>query len=192
LRAILAEKMLGRTFDEWMDVFLRDDIGGVPFLSAEEFLRSAQAVETGRVATVESPSVGRSTQIGPIAAMSDTPSVIGRGEPLLGEHTAEVLGELGPAPATNTPPAHPGGAPLAGITVLEVGYFYAAPYGMTLLSELGARVIKVEPPAGDPARRNWSTPYDKETVGKESVVADMKTPEGLAIVHALAKHADVF
>ncbi|HWL42717.1 MAG TPA: CoA transferase [Ilumatobacter sp.] len=192
VRAILADKMRERTFEEWMDVFLRDDIGGDPFLSAEEFLQHPQALDTGRVATVDSPTVGRSTQIGPLAELTDTPSVIGRGEPLLGEHTAEVLDGLAPAPAPGTPPAHPGGAPLAGITVLEVGYFYAAPYGMTLLSELGARVVKVEPPAGDPARRNWSTPYDKETVGKESVVADMKTPEGLAIVHALAKQADVF
>src|SRR5690606_28043708 len=70
VRAILAEKMRERTFEEWMDVFLRDDIGGDPFLNAEEFLQHAQAIETGRVATVESASVGRSIQIGPLAEMS--------------------------------------------------------------------------------------------------------------------------
>lgn len=193
VRSLLAEAMAERTFDEWIDIFMRDDIGGDPFLSAEEFLRHPQAIETGRVAEVDSPEVGRSVQIGPLAQMSDTPSVIGRGEPRLGEHTEEVLRELAPVtPAAAPPPAASSEPPLAGVTVLEVGYFYAAPYGMTLLSEYGARVIKVEPPAGDPARRNWSTPYDKETVGKESVVADMKTPEGLKIVHDLAARADVF
>jgi crotonobetainyl-CoA:carnitine CoA-transferase CaiB-like acyl-CoA transferase len=80
---------------------------------------------------------------------------------------------------------------LEGVTVLEVGYFYAAPYAMTLLAEMGARVVKVEPPTGDPARRNWTTDYDKETVGKQSVVADMKAPEGLRIVHQLAERSDV-
>lgn len=75
--------------------------------------------------------------------------------------------------------------------MLEVGYFYAAPYAMTLLAEMGARVIKVEPPTGDPARRNWTTAYDKETVGKQSVVADMKTAEGLRIVHQLVERSDV-
>lgn len=200
VRAILVEKMTERTFDEWIDIFMRDDIGGDPFLTAEEFLRHPQAIETGRVAEVTSPEVGRTVQIGPIGQMSDTPSVIGRGEPRLGEHTDEVFAELARETASEQPPAAaPADAatarsrpPLEGITVLEVGYFFAAPYAMTLLTEYGARVIKVEPPTGDPARRNWSTPYDKETVGKESVVADMKTPEGLKIVHDLAAQADVF
>lgn len=193
VRAILAARMEERTFDEWMDVFLANDIGGDPFLSAEEFLLHPQAIDNGRVATVESPTVGTTTQIGPIAQMSDTPSVIGVGEPVLGAHTDEVLGNLEPVrtPATEptTPVSRP---PLEGITVLELGYFYAAPFGMTLLAELGARVIKVEPPAGDPTRRNWLTVYQKGTVGKESVVADLKTPEGLQIVHDLAEQADVF
>lgn len=192
VRAILAERMRELTFDEWMDVFLTHDIGGDPFLSAEEFLRHPQAIENGRVAQVESPGVGTSMQIGPIALMSDTPSKIGTGEPMLGAHTEEVLRSLAVPSASQPAATVEVRAPLDGITVLEVGYFYAAPYGMTLLAELGARVIKVEPPAGDPARRNWATPYDKETVGKESVVADLKTPEGLGIVHDLARNADVF
>lgn len=199
VRALLAEKMSERTFDEWLDIFMRDDIGGDPFLTAEEFLQHPQAIETGRVAEVTSPEVGPTVQIGPLAVLSGTPSVIGRGEPRLGEHSDEVLAELpsGPPPAPGPGSAAPAGTghpgpPLKGVTVLEVGYFFAAPFAMTLLAEYGARVIKVEPPAGDPARRNWATPYDKETVGKESVVADMKTPEGLEIVHRLAARADVF
>lgn len=195
VRALLAAAMEERTIDDWLDVFLREDVGGDPFLSAEEYLRHPQATENGRTVEVASPEVGPTLQIGPLAVMSDTPSAIGRGEPRLGEHTDEVLGAL-PRTARSAPappsPATPPAPPLDGITVLEVGYFYAAPYAMTLLTEYGARVIKVEPPTGDPARRNWSTPYDKETVGKESIVVDMKTPEGLQIVHELAQRADVF
>jgi crotonobetainyl-CoA:carnitine CoA-transferase CaiB-like acyl-CoA transferase len=195
VRDILADAMRQKPFAEWMEIFLREDVGGDPFLTAEEYLRHPQATENGRTAIVESPSVGPTLQIGPIAQMSDTPSVIGRGEPLLGQHQAEVFGDVA-ATAAPQPRPSPGvtspAAPLAGITVLEVGYFYAAPYAITLLAEMGARVIKLEPPAGDPARRNWSTPYDKETVGKQSIVADMKTPEGLRLVHELAARADVF
>jgi crotonobetainyl-CoA:carnitine CoA-transferase CaiB-like acyl-CoA transferase len=76
--------------------------------------------------------------------------------------------------------------------VVEVAYFYAAPYGVTLLAELGARVIKVEPPTGDPNRRNWASVYTKTTPGKESVVLDLKTPEGLKVLHQLIEKADFF
>lgn len=200
VRGILADAMRQKPFEEWMEIFLRKDVGGDPFLTAEEYLRHPQATENARSATVVSPEVGTTLQIGPIAQLSETPSVIGRGEPLLGQHDAEVFAELAgaempePRPLSASPePAAPvPAAPLAGVTVLEVGYFYAAPFAITLLAEMGARVIKVEPPAGDPARRNWSTPYDKETVGKQSIVADMKTPEGLRLVHELAARADVF
>ena len=46
-----------------------------------------------------------------------------------------------------------GGPPLAGVSVLELGTFYAAPFGATLLTDLGARVIKIEQPGGENARR---------------------------------------
>ena len=192
VRQILAKAMGEKTFDEWLEIFLREDVGGDPFLSSEEYLRHPQATSNGRSVTVQSKSVGPSLQIGQLALLSETPSEIGVGEPMLGEHTAEVLNSL--VPPTSVPAAVGvnSGAPLAGVTILEVGYFYAAPFAMTLLTQLGARVIKVEPPAGDPARRNWSTPYDKETVGKESIVVDMKSPDGLKIVHELAAKADIF
>ena len=195
VRALLADAMKQRTADEWLDIFLREDVGGDPFLSAQEYLRHPQAIENQRTAEVTSPDVGPTLQIGPLVVMSETPSVIGRGEPGLGSHTAEVLAELSdppPAPRPTTPGQAPPGGPLAGVTVLELGYFFAAPYGMTLLREYGARVIKVEPPAGDPSRKNTATDYDKASVGKESIVADLKTPEGLRLVHELAATADVF
>ena len=53
-------------------------------------------------------------------------------------------------------------------------------------------MIKVEPPTGDPGRRNWITDYVKSQVGKESIVLDLKTPEGLEILYRLVDRADVF
>jgi crotonobetainyl-CoA:carnitine CoA-transferase CaiB-like acyl-CoA transferase len=195
VQRLLADAMRTRPADEWLEIFLDEDVGGDPFLSAREYLRHPQATENQRTAAVASPEVGPTLQIGPLALMSGTPSVIGRGEPGLGEHTDEILAELEPAsivPRPQPPAPAPPGWPLAGITVLELGYFFAAPYGMTLLSEYGARVIKVEPPAGDPSRRNTASDYDKSSVGKESIVANLKTPEGLQLVHELAAKADVF
>src|SRR5439155_5087298 len=67
-----------------------------------------------------------------------------------------------------------------------------APYAMTLLAELGARVIKVEPPTGDPMRRNSASVYTKSTPGKESIVLDLKTPVGLQVLHKLIAKADIY
>ena len=49
--------------------------------------------------------------------------------------------------------------PLTGLRVLEIGHFIAAPFGTRLLGDLGADVIKIEPPGGDPVRQ-WGTHID--------------------------------
>lgn len=184
-----------RTAEEWMDVFSAKDIGGDPFLAPQEFLDHPQCVENGRRQEVLDPEMGPTVQVGPLGLYSDTPSIVGPPAPGLGEHTDEVLAVW---PSSASPASDAGGAdpspdlPLADVTILDVGYFYACPFAATLLAEAGARVIKVEPPAGDPGRRNWTTDYVKSQVGKESIVLDLKTPEGLDILYRLVDQADVF
>ena len=58
-----------------------------------------------------------------------------------------------------------------------------------MLSDFGARVIKIEPLGGEPGR---VLPFDKTFLGKESICVDIKAPEGRAIVHKLAAKADMF
>ena len=80
------------------------------------------------------------------------------------------------------------------VTMLEIGTFFAAPFGGTVLRELGARVIKVEPMAGEPMRTLLPFPEvgaAKCMQGKESICVDLSTDEGREIVHALAKKADL-
>jgi crotonobetainyl-CoA:carnitine CoA-transferase CaiB-like acyl-CoA transferase len=188
--------MQTRPADEWLDLHSREDVGSDPFLTPEEYLHIPQTIENGRVVEVVDPVVGPTTQIGPIAVFSKTPSEIGAPAPTLGQHTQEVLANLASKNEAKTP-ATPlvttnKRYPLEGVTVLEIAYFYAAPFSDTLLAEMGARVIKIEPPAGDPMRRNWSSLYTKSAQGKESIVLDLKTPEGLAIAHQLVAKADIF
>ena len=76
--------------------------------------------------------------------------------------------------------------PLEGIRVLTLEQFGAGPYGTMFLAELGAEVIKIEPPQGDPSRHVG--PYklgdaDSEyfqawNLGKKSVTLDLKSTEG--------------
>ena len=186
-------KMVEKPLDEWMEVFSKTDVGGDPFLTAKDFLHHEQTKANGRAQIVVEPGLGEVTEIGPLANYSDTPSVIGEPAPTLGQHTQEVVAALPAEPPRHASPTGPAKrAPLEGITVLECAYFYAAPFSMTLLAELGARVIKVEPNAGDPMRRNWSSVYTKTSPGKESVVLNLKTPEGQEIIHQLAAKADIF
>ena len=87
---------------------------------------------------------------------------------------------------------------LTDVTVIECATFVTGPYATALLADLGARVIKIEsPPAGDPYRYFAPDPYFSFNFAhlnrnKESIVLDLKSPEGKKICLDLARKADVF
>lgn len=89
--------------------------------------------------------------------------------------------------------------PLAGVRVLDLSQNLAGPYGTQILGDLGADVIKIEPPGGDPARR-WGPPFIAgesplflaANRNKRSFEVDLKSATGHNTVMALAKEADVF
>jgi crotonobetainyl-CoA:carnitine CoA-transferase CaiB-like acyl-CoA transferase len=85
--------------------------------------------------------------------------------------------------------------PLTGIRILEVGGYISLPYATSMLSALGADVVKVEKPgAGDDFRRgdnDRSLYFIQYNAGKRSVSVDLKTPEGVALVKALIPRFDV-
>ena len=81
---------------------------------------------------------------------------------------------------------------LSGSTILDLCVWYAAPYATALLSDLGARVIHVEPLDGDPIRVAAGFPEAggvKVMQGKESIAVDLSTPEGREIVHELVRRS---
>ena len=98
-----------------------------------------------------------------------------------------------------TPPARtPQDGLLAGITVLELGQVIAGNYSGIILADMGAEVVKIEPPHGDSARNPAIAPLRGESAihlfmnrGKKSVSLDLKQPEGLAIFRELVTQADI-
>lgn len=78
--------------------------------------------------------------------------------------------------------------PLSGITVVELASLAPAPFGCMMLADLGARVTRVERP-GAGALDVPTAALDR---GKETVVTDLKTSDGVAAVRELASAADVF
>src|SRR5213594_3128579 len=85
--------------------------------------------------------------------------------------------------------------PLEGMLVLDLGQIYNGPYCGLLLGFMGARVLKIEGPEGDIVRRRKRQvePYPLVMLNsnKESVVLDLKHPDGKAIFLGLARKADV-
>jgi crotonobetainyl-CoA:carnitine CoA-transferase CaiB-like acyl-CoA transferase len=84
--------------------------------------------------------------------------------------------------------------PLSGRRIIELGTMLAAPFAAHILSQLGAEVIKVEPPSGDPTRSlvrgGPSGTFIAYSHGKKSVCIDLSTPEGHAAFCKLLKTAD--
>lgn len=99
---------------------------------------------------------------------------------------------------TNPEPTTSGTQPLGGLRVLELGSFIAGPFAGQLLGDLGAEVLKVEPPgAGDPMRR-WGVTLHGRSLwwpaiarNKQSVAIDLRTDRGRELVRDLAAHCDV-
>lgn len=87
--------------------------------------------------------------------------------------------------------------PLSGVRVAEFGNLIAAPYCTMLLADLGADVVKAEPPSGDLGRgfgpyiNGESAFFLSTNRGKRSVIIDFKTPSGRDAAFELAASADV-
>ena len=91
---------------------------------------------------------------------------------------------------------------LDGLRVLEIGELVSAPYAAKLLADLGADVVKIEPPAGDPARQRGpfpgGTPHPEKSglflylnTNKRGVTLDLASTPGLAALDRLVGGTDV-
>ncbi len=95
------------------------------------------------------------------------------------------------------PPVEETKGALGGIRVLDLSAYIAGPYGCALLADLGAEVIKIEPPTGDTLRQYPSSlkaesrAYLGTNRGKLGMVLDLKHPDGLGVLLRLVKTADV-
>lgn len=87
---------------------------------------------------------------------------------------------------------------LSGLTVVDLSLFLPGPMMTVMMADHGARVIKVEPPSGDPARQmepkeaGHSVWFANLNRGKESVTLDLKLDDGKAALRKLIATADVF
>ncbi len=195
----LYEAVQSKTLAEWNDIFDADhDVWAETMRRGSELLDHPQMQHLGAVVEIDDTERGLVRQPGPIVKMSDTPAVLERGAPVLDADGAgfraapwKSSGAADRAPIAQSSPQGPA---LGDVTVLELGTFFAAPFGGTVLREVGARIIKVEPVEGEPMRALLPFPEvgaAKCMQGKESICVDLSTEEGRRIVHALAGKSDI-
>jgi crotonobetainyl-CoA:carnitine CoA-transferase CaiB-like acyl-CoA transferase len=84
-----------RTTEEWLARLEAEGVPCAPVLTRDQVVAHPQVLASGMVMESEHPAAGRIRQTRPAARFSETPPELRRGAPRLGEHTAEVLGELG-------------------------------------------------------------------------------------------------
>jgi crotonobetainyl-CoA:carnitine CoA-transferase CaiB-like acyl-CoA transferase len=152
-------------------------------------LHHPQMHHNDHVVTIDDPVHGPIRTVGPLARFSESPAMPTASAPPLGVHRRPA--RLAGTPGVDVLPPHP----LAGVTIVECGYFYAMPYGCTMAAALGARVIKIEEQRGDPQRWSFGDPQSGGVHvlhGKESIALDLARPEGREIALRLAERADAF
>jgi crotonobetainyl-CoA:carnitine CoA-transferase CaiB-like acyl-CoA transferase len=81
--------------------------------------------------------------------------------------------------------------PLAGIRVVDFSLFVPGPFCSSILADLGAEVVKVEAPGGDPGRRYIPVQFRTENRNKRSIAVNLKAPAAKALVQRLARESDI-
>ncbi len=149
-----------------------------PLLDRDDWLDSPQLDAIGMRAEIDDPERGR---------------VVMPGTPIVLTATPAILGSVRIHPArTGTDPHRTnegeGRGPLDGVRVLDLGAIIAGPFAGSLLAELGADVIKVEPLTGDSFRGPGFAAYNK---GQRSIALDLRSADGHAFLLDLVRTADV-
>lgn len=186
-----------KTLDEWRDVFRASpDVWAETYRRGSDLLDHPQFAHLHGGIELEDPERGVVRQPAPLVSFSTGSPRITMPAPRLNEHRGLIESparsdgarDEGPEPSPQLT------SPLAGVTILEMGTFYAGPFGGSMLADLGARVIKVEPIDGEPFRSIQAFPEVgaiKVLQGKESIAIDLTNSRGQEIVHRIAAAADV-
>jgi crotonobetainyl-CoA:carnitine CoA-transferase CaiB-like acyl-CoA transferase len=205
LRQVIDRLMEARTLNyttrQFFDEFQSLRLAAAPINPPSAFLADEQTRHRSYLTQVEHAHLGRYSLPGDPYRFSESPWRIVRGAPLLGEHQAEIEGELAVASpwltqctGTDAPPG-PGKNLFEGIRVLSFPTGIVGPALAGLLAEHGAEVISVESgraAGGRQPLQNFQIAADLEGYrDRRRITLDMKHPEGLALAKKLIAKCDV-
>lgn len=198
--ADLAATFATRSRADWLQLLAAADIPAAPVATREEWLAGELVSSIGARLEADHPDLGRVVVPGVPVTLSATPGTV-RHLPS-GDHIAAAE-SLWPGPdllgrdsrgqdsrGGTRPAAAARDLPLAGIRVVDISTFLAAPFAAALLADFGADVVKVEPPDGDPYRV-FSASYTAANQRKRAIVLDLRKPDERGALLRLAARADV-
>src|SRR4051794_14331303 len=81
--------------------------------------------------------------------------------------------------------------PLHGLRVVDFSMFVPGPFASAILADLGAEVLKIEAPKGDPGRSYVPVQFDTENRNKRSLAIDLKNEASRKVVEKLVAKADI-
>ncbi len=183
MTAILAGHFGAKPARHWLAALEAADIPVAPVLTREQFLDHPQVVHNG----IAVASGGR-RRMGTPVAFSASPGALHSSpsdpEAALAELSERELNAPPPAAAKRR------SAPLDGVTVVSFAMYIAGASAASLLADLGARVIKVEPPHGDPFRTIGGG-FQAWNRGVQCLGLDLSKGPSRDIVNRLTTQADV-
>ena len=194
VRDRFAAAMATKDADEWRSRFQAADVPCALLGEREAWLDHPQLRAIAMRVEVGDEERGTVVMGGVPLAMSVSPGAVHHGAPRLGDGARgrwdeeAAPGGEGRVPS-GTPANRSGGGtgPLAGVRVLHLGTYLAGPYAGHLLAGLGADVVKLEAPAGDP----FKTPGFTYNRGMRGLGLDLSVPEGRAVLHRMMEDLDV-
>jgi len=178
-----------RPAEDWARHFWEHDVAAQIAAPFGEIYADPQARVNGYAVDVDDPLLGRTIQPG-VPYSVEPPSRVRGGLNPETSDAGTVLARWAvmaaePTDTTGTPVP-----PLSGLRVLDLGAYLAGPFAAMLLADLGADVIKVEPPAGD-AMRRLERQFTGIQRGKRGVALKLGDPAAKDAICALTRWADV-
>lgn len=190
---IVASVLKSKPCAEWERIFEDADVPYARACPTDEAMDNQQVNANDMLLQLNDPIVGDVTQMGNPIKFARTPGKIRGPRPLRGQHTESVLAEIAdiePPEPREVEPRYDA-PPLDGVRVMEMTNVIAGPAAGKCLGDLGADIIKFEPPYGDISRPAGMQYFLYLNSNKRSVSANTKTPEGQAVAQKIAADADI-
>lgn len=190
----------------WLWQLRKHDVPCGPYFSDDlvsNILQQHPQVQANEMLTLIDSQWGKMHSATPHWRFSKTPAVITRPSPALNEHHQEIVAQvtrevsLPNGDSKTTAKATNNGLALSGVKVVDLSQGISGAMCSMQLGDLGAEVLKVEPPDGDwlrkigPFVKSESSLFVQLNRNKRSLALDLKTPAGKEVLRRLLAEADV-
>ena len=190
---IVANVLRTKPCAEWERIFEDADVPYARASTTNDSMDNPQVIANDMLLQLNDSVFGAVTQMGNPIKFTLTPGEIRHPRPARGQHTESVLAEFASAelPEPRDVELRNDAPPLDGVRVMEMTNVIAGPAAGKCLGDLGADIIKFEPPYGDISRPAGAQYFLYLNSNKRSVSANTKTAEGQEIAQRIAADSDI-